>query len=343
MHLQIINPLEYPNWDELLLTNDQSTFFHTSAWAKVLCESYKYKPLYFTSIDNGKLSALIPFMEIKSFLTGKRGVSLPFTDYCQPIVSGETDSQKNIDELIDYGKKAGWRYIEWRGGERYFQGIKPFMSFNVDTLDIAKNMKNIMSTFRSSTRRNITKAIREEVHVKIEDSLESVKKFYRLHCLTRKFHGAPPQPFNFFRKIYEHIISQKKGFIFLAEYKKNQIAGAVFFSFGQKAIYKFSALDRSYQHLRPSNLVIWEAIRYYAKNGINSLSLGRTEPENNGLVQFKKGWGTEKEKINYYKYDLVKEGFVGDHHRPETYYNFFRKLPSPLLSLAGSLLYKHIG
>ena len=54
--ITIVNPLEYPNWDELLLTNDQSTFFHTSAWARVLHASYKYKPLYFTSIDNGMQS-----------------------------------------------------------------------------------------------------------------------------------------------------------------------------------------------------------------------------------------------------------------------------------------------
>ena len=65
MNLEIINPIDYPNWDELLLTNDQTTFFHTSDWAKVLCESYRYKPLYFTVIEDGKLSALIPIMEIK--------------------------------------------------------------------------------------------------------------------------------------------------------------------------------------------------------------------------------------------------------------------------------------
>jgi hypothetical protein len=70
--IQIINPIEYPGWDELLLTSTQSTFFHTSAWAKVLSESYKYKPLYFTIIEKGMLSALIPVMEINSFLTGKR-------------------------------------------------------------------------------------------------------------------------------------------------------------------------------------------------------------------------------------------------------------------------------
>ena len=92
-----------------------------------------YKPLYFTSIDNGKLSALIPIMEIKSFITGKRGVSLPSTDYCQPIFSGETDSQEIIDELIAFGEKAGWRYIEWRGGESCLEGVKPYLVFFSDS------------------------------------------------------------------------------------------------------------------------------------------------------------------------------------------------------------------
>ena len=342
MNLDIINPLEYPNWDELLLTNDQSTFFHTSAWARVLHESYKYKPLYFTSIDNGKISALIPVMEVKSFITGKRGVSLPFTDYCQPIFSDKTESQENIDELIDFGKKAGWRYIEWRGGESCLEGVKPYLSFYVDTLALKKNRKEIITAFRSSTRRNIRKAIREEVNVKTSNSLESVRAFYRLHCVSRKFHGIPPQPFYFFEKMYEHIISQKKGFIVMAEHQKKPIAGAVFFGFGKKGIYKFSALDRSYQHLRPSNLVIWEAIKWYARNGFMSLSFGRTEPENSGLLQFKRGWGVKEKTIKYYKYDLAKEAFVGDHHRPKTSYKFFKKVPSPLLNLVGSVLYKHV-
>ena len=85
MNIEIINPIEYPNWDELLLTSDQSIFFQTSAWARVLCESYNYTPLYFITKDNGRLTSLIPVMEVSSFITGKRGISLPFTDYCPPI------------------------------------------------------------------------------------------------------------------------------------------------------------------------------------------------------------------------------------------------------------------
>jgi len=89
LQLDIINPLNYKGWDELLMSAEGYSIFHSRAWARVLHDSYQYHPLYFTIIDGGKLSALIPVMEVKSAVTGRRGVSLPFTDYCRPIVSDE--------------------------------------------------------------------------------------------------------------------------------------------------------------------------------------------------------------------------------------------------------------
>ena len=105
--VEILNPLEYPGWDDLLLTHEDYSFFHSSAWARVLHESYNYKPLYFTGVENGNLTALIPVMEVKSILTGRRGVSLPFTDFCQIIVSDEAQFKETIRQIIEYGEKAG--------------------------------------------------------------------------------------------------------------------------------------------------------------------------------------------------------------------------------------------
>ena len=343
MQLQIINPLEYPNWDELVLTNDDYSFFHSSSWARVLCESYKYKPLYFTSIENGKLSDLIPVMEVRSPLTGRRGVSLPFTDYCQPIVTDKSHFNEIIDEIISYGKKAGWKYIEWRGGESHFQNKIHSSFYYGHTLDLTKSEQELLSSFRSSTKRNIKKATKEGVNVKILNSLESIKAFSRLNSITRKHHGLPPQPWYFFKKVYEHIISKKNGFVVLASFRKKTIAGAVYFHFGEKVIFKFGASERSYQHLRPNNLVMWEAIKWSARNDFGSFNFGRTEAENDGLLQFKRGWGAQEQSIKYYKYDLKKEAFVKDHPPYQTYCNLFRKMPVPLLKVAGSVSYKHIG
>ncbi len=281
-------------------------------------------------------------MEVNSFLTGKRGVSLPFTDYCQPILSDKTDFQEIIDDLITYGKKAGWKYIEWRGGEAYFQDMTPSSFYYGHTLDLTDNEQDLLSSFRSSTKRNIKKAISEGVNVEICNSMESVRAFYRVNCITRKHHGLPPQPFLFFKKIFDHVISKGHGLLVLATYAKRVIAGAVYFHIGNKAIYKYGASDKKYQRLRPNNLVMWEAIKWFARKDLRTLSFGRTDPENEGLLQFKRGWGTMEHTIRYYKYDLAKKAFIEKDKTLKTSYGLFKKMPSPLLKLAGSLLYRHV-
>jgi len=343
MSLEIINPLEHPEWDELLLTSEKSSFFHTSNWARVLYESYNYKPIYFTQIENNRLKELIPVMDINSILTGKRGVSLPFTDECHPIADDRDQFKVSLKKLIKYGKKAGWKHIEFRGGQNTFKELPTSKSFYSHTLDLDRDEQKIFSTFKSNTKRNIKKGVKKNIKVKILCSLESVKYFYRLNCLTRKNHGLPPQPYHFFKKIYEHIISQKKGFVVLAYYKKKPVAGAVYFHFNGQVIYKYGASDRTFQHLRPNNLVMWEAIKGYAKNDFKSFSFGRTEPENNGLLQFKRGWGTIEEVINYYKYDLTRDAFVKNSSMIRSSYAVFNRLPMPVLQLAGRILYRHVG
>jgi len=344
MSLQIINPIRFHRWDELLLENDDYSFFHSSYWAKVLNSSYQYKPLYFSVVDNGKISVLVPIMEINSSLTGKRGVSLPFTDYSSPIVSNGYDFKEIFHQVIQYGKNAGWKYIEFRGGKDQFSGMQPSSSFFIHTLDLQSGKEAILSSMRRSTERNIKKAEKENVHVERHVSLESVREFYRLNSMTRKNHGLPPQPYYFFRNIYEYIISKGKGFVLLAKYRSRYIAGAVFFNLGDKAIFKYGASDQNYLYLRPNNIVIWSALKWYMENGFKSFSFGRTDLENKGLLQYKRGWGGKEEAIGYYKYNFKKDVFVGKPiiRNSITAY-ILRKIPYPMLKKAGSLFYRHMG
>ena len=344
MNIQIINPIENPKWDELILTNDQSTFFHTAAWARVLYESYNYKPLYFTLIEDGKLSALVPIMEINSLLTGSRGVSLPFSDFCQPIAKNHNSSDGIFKEVIKYGKNSNWKIIDLRGNIKLQEDtILPFTTFLTHDLDLSKTEQEIFSTFRNSTKRNIKNAIKRGVKVNLQNTLESVIEFQRLNCITRKNHGLPPQPYYFFNKIYEHIISQGKGFVALAKYQKQVIAGAVFFQFGHKAIFKYAASNQKYLTLRANNLVMWEAIKWHCKNGFKIFNFGRTEPDNKGLLQFKRGWGVKEDILNYYKYHLIRDRFVVKKSGIKSSYGLFKIMPLPILQLAGNILYRHIG
>ena len=122
MNLEIIDPTNYAAWDELLLSTPGHSFFHSSAWARVLKDSYGYTPMYFATIENGQFWTLVPVMEVNSFITGKRGVSLPFTDYCEPLLNENIEFVDLFNNIIEYGKKHGWKYVELRGGAKASEG-----------------------------------------------------------------------------------------------------------------------------------------------------------------------------------------------------------------------------
>lgn len=341
-HIHILNPIDHPGWDELLLSSRRYTFYHTSAWAKVLCETYHYRPVYFALLNHNGLLALIPMMEVKSMLTGLRGVCLPFTDHCKYIGGDTSQTQEMIDSVKQYARQHRWQFIEIRCGD-YPNGT-PSISFYGHLLDLTIGVDRLFCRLRHSVRTNIRRAVRAGVKVNIHTSMEALKEYYRLHCIGRRRYGLPPQPYLFFEKVCEHIISKNLGFVALACHGQTNVAGAVFFNFAEKSICKFAASDYAYQHLRANNLLIWEAIKWYVQNGYRSMCFGRTDLDNPGLRRFKMGWGTNEQVLNYYRYDLQRDAFVtGARLITKGYRYIFRAMPIPLLRVCGVILYRHMG
>src|SRR5688572_28250512 len=96
--LVAINPLERPDWDLLLADHPGSCFFHGTAWAQVLQQTYGHRPLYLCRFSEGRLRGLLPIMEVSGLLTGQRGVSLPFSDFC-PVLGATEQGRKEMFDL----------------------------------------------------------------------------------------------------------------------------------------------------------------------------------------------------------------------------------------------------
>lgn len=281
-------------------------------------------------------------MEVDSWLTGRRGIGLPFTDECEPVTENEAAVEDLFQESLKLGKQRGWKSVELRGGCRYLKSTPPALSFYTHTLDLTPPINSLVETFDPALRRGIRKAEKEGVKVEITQSSESMQTFYRLQCQTRRRHGLPPQPFVFFLNIYRYILSQNLGMIGLASYQGRPIAAAVYFYLGDRAIYKFGASDYRWQRLRPNNQVMWAAIQWLAGRGAKTLHLGRTSLGHDGLRRFKLAWNPREQTIKYVKYDLRKKSFVTEKDETSGWYNTaFRLMPSACSRLAGRLLYKH--
>ncbi len=282
-------------------------------------------------------------MEVSSALTGRRGVSLPFTDVCPGLKLAGTDSGALYEAAVELGRERRWRYLECRDRGSDWAGSTPSVEFYGHEIFFEGGPEKVFGRLSSAARRGVEKARKSGVQIEFGNDLDAMQVYYRLHCATRRRHGIPPQPWRFFEEIAGQVLAQERGIILNARLQGRAVAGAVFFHQRGQAIYKFGALDYRFQQARPANLVMWEALQWYSTRGFSSMHLGRTSKVNAGLRRFKQGLGGVERSIEYARFDLRKNRFVTDRDRAESWMNaLFRRLPVSWLRLAGAFLYPHL-
>jgi len=321
------------------------SFFHSKEWAEVLVKSYNYSPKYFICIENNKLLAVVPFMFVQSWLTGKKLVSIPFSDFCQPLISDSCPSEDIMNELINQFSVLNIKYIEFRSTDKTYPcRTKLFRTDQRHLLRLDKDEPSLLKSFSDNTKRNIKKATRENVKLKILNDDQGIKLFYNMNCETRKKHGLPPQPFIFFNQILHCVIEKGYGDILFAEKDGIPISSAIYFKFGKKLLYKFGASYSKYFELRGNHFVMWEAIKKYLNEGFEEFDFGRTEIGHDGLRRFKIGWNTEELSIFTTRYNIKKKSFIPASISTQGFHNkIFSNTPEILLRTIGNILYKHIG
>src|SRR6184192_2581106 len=115
LQMRILDPIRDRGWDHVVALHREAGCFHTSAWAKVLHQTYSHQPFYLQFSRGHRLAALIPLMEVQSLFTGRRGVCLPFSDACEPLIFDAVAMGFVKDRLVRFAHERRWRYLEIRG------------------------------------------------------------------------------------------------------------------------------------------------------------------------------------------------------------------------------------
>jgi hypothetical protein len=338
-----IDPLTGSEWDRLAASHGSAGIFHGSAWARVLHRTYSHTPCYLALRRGGKTEALVPLMEVRSVLTGRRGVSVPFADFGGPLLFDGADPAEVTTAVSNLARERHWRHFEMRGGEPPAASAHPSVSFYTHILDLKSGPEALLANVESSVRRALRKAERSGITTEIRTDKESVLAYYRLHVRTRRKHGLPPQPLAFFLNIWEEVVQSGQGFVVIASRENTPLAAAVFFHCGTRAVYKFGASDERVLEVRANNLVMWAAIEFLASRGFASLHFGRTSLSQEGLRRYKLGWGTSESSLNYFRFDLRTSDWIPGCDRAAGAHNaFFSRIPLALNRLAGRMIYPHL-
>jgi len=288
-----------PRWLAFVSASTSATPFHHPAWARLLSECYGFRAFALALEQDGVINGGLPAMEVKRPLGARRWVALPFTDHCAPLVA-EGDTAQFLAEVAQQAERAGISQIEVHA-PLVGSGIHLRPEGVIHTLELAADPQEVRRLFhKSQVIRSINRAEKGPLTVRRGDSAADLAEvYYGLHARTRRKQGVPVQPRRFFELLWKHMLSRGLGFVLLAYSGTTPIAGAVFLAWNGTITYKYGASNPDYLPLRPNHLTMWEAIRWGCENGYRTFSLGRSDLDNKGLRDFKNGWGTHEEELQY--------------------------------------------
>jgi CelD/BcsL family acetyltransferase involved in cellulose biosynthesis len=333
--------LSDPAWFEFVSGCRDALPYHHPAWAAVVSEPYGFRSFVLALRDaTGRVVAGLPVVEVKAPLRPRRWVSLPFTDVLQPLARDAADREHLLAELNALRRAAGIASLEVRSA---LEGPAVHMLSDafVHVLSLDPDPGAVYRRFkRSQVQGAIDKGRREGTLVRWGTQREDLTRvFYELHTLTRRRHGIPVQPRRFFELVWERVVAPGMGFVLVAEADGRPAAAAVFLAWNGTAIYKYSAAAPELSRFRPTNVVLWEAIRWACEHGYHSFDFGRTDLDNDGLRAFKRGWGTEERRLQYAA--LADRPPSRGASSPRALEAVIRRSPAFVSRLLGGLFYRY--
>jgi len=296
-----IRPITDPSWLEFLSTRENANIFHHPAWSGLLAECYGYRPFVLASLDEGgRVNGGIPLMDVESRLTGRRWISLPFSDYCAPLCSSPAVQESLVGHLIaQYEAKAIPRTeIRWAIPAR--PGLYRDERFVLHTIKLMSDPAALMKTFdKTRVRETLRQAERRGIEIRWGAGKADLFTFYDMLVDTRRRHGSPVQPRRFFDLLWDRIIDKGFGFLLMAYKEDEPVGGTVYVHYRGTLTAKYNASAPKHWKLRANNSLYWAAIKWGCEHGLTLFDFGRTETSNQNLRDFKNGWGTVEEPLVY--------------------------------------------
>ncbi|MCE5324683.1 GNAT family N-acetyltransferase [bacterium] len=344
-----IDPLTDPRWTELVNRHPNASVFHTRGWLEALRRTYGYEPIVYTTTPPGAdLENGIPFCVIKSCLTGRRIVSLPFSDYCEPLLTQDSQLVEILHQVAQDMQKRRLSYVEIRPvtflpKEAVVDSdLTVSRKYCLHRVNLTPSEETLLGGFHEScVRRRIKRAERECLTIEEGHSDDLLTKFYHLLIMTRRKHQLPPQPLSWFRCLIECL--GKNVTIRVASKDDIPVASIVTLFHRETCYYKYGCSDPHFANLSATPMLFWRAILDAKASGATEFDLGRSEPENVGLVTFKDRWNSKRTMIEYYRHPSTSIDYTGDGAIMHLAKRVFSILPDKLFELTGNTMYRHMG
>jgi len=336
-----------------------------------------------TSPPGEELRNGIVFCLVKSWLTGRRAVSLPFADHCQPLVESPESLAALIAALKEEQARAKWKYIELRPVQEIpglgagTSGLGPDTGRGTTEAGLGtggNHLQGDTACLCASVVRSFGESKKFHFHtLDLGPDLDSLYRSLHKSCVRRKIQRAEQENLGYEEGRAESILTKfyhlllltrrrhqlppqplgwfrnlldclgDRARIHLVSKDGQPIASILTLFHKQTLVYKYGCSDSRFHRLGGMPLLFWKAIQEAKRLGAGEFDLGRSDTDNPGLAAFKGHLGATCSTLTYFSYPPRVSSSPASSWKMKFVTSMFGWLPDALLSAAGRLLYRHVG
>lgn len=287
-NLQVTSDLDDPEWDTFVGSVPGGHHVQTSLWAQ-LKASLGWRTFRITVRDNNKviggaqiLIRPIPVIGALGYVT--KGPLLALDDpTLEELVMNRINQEckaNNIRYLIvqppSNRDDISTRMAKW-GFRESLLPITP-TPYTTVLVDLNKDLEDILSEMKSTTRRNIRLAERRGIVVR-EGTDQELTVFYQTLMATASRQDFKEYPEEYWRQFYNFFSLKGNTKILFATYQGEIVSTLLLVNFGDTVIYKKGGWTGKHANLHPNELLHWEAIQWSKRKGYRYYDFEGIPPE----------------------------------------------------------------
>lgn len=296
-----------PGWDAFVEAHPHGRFVHLTGFKKTIESVYGLRPNYWLCRDRGAIRAVFPSFFHRAWVTGKRLISQPFSEYGGILFATDAEPAERrtilsgLPLVVERSRTRGrLAYLEIRGfadlaeaEAGLFQRIRLYERAVLPLDPALKLWENVDYSVRKNVRRARARGLKVGP---LETPADIRGVFYPLHLRSLKRLGSPPHPVDYFLANRRNLGSRMR--LSAAWLGEKAIGALVGWVVGRSVQITDIVSDERFFPYRASDLLHFELIDWAIHQGFRLFDFGPARYE--GQRRYKMKWGVEFLDYSHY-------------------------------------------
>ncbi len=334
--------------DRFAAAHPAGTIFHTTAWRAQVLDAAPHEPYYLVvDAGEGAIRGLLPLFHVRSLLGGETLVSVPYAVYGGILASDDAVASALLTAARDLADRLGVRHFELR----QLDGCSPIASEGIPLAtsplyvtflrDLPNDPEECLTIIPRKSRAT-TRHARDKHGMEFVEGRHLLPRFHELFLENKTALGSP----SFSRGFFENLLWRLGDRVWLNGVSMNGeiIAACISFAHASTLNPYYSGSLPGTERLGSMNFMYWQLMELAVKRGFTRYDFGRSRVDT-GAFAFKKNMGFEPTPLHYQFY--LRGGSTLPSLNPsnpkfERFQSLWRKLPLPILDVAGPWMMRHL-